>query len=194
MLRSERWTFGLAIVFAICGALTLLFWIPNDIETGVIETFRRRTNIGDAMAPTLAAWAILLVSVFMGAFSYLRARRAEGEPEDGLDSRSYAFLLRIAIPIVVGLVLMLYTGPIVVDILNSFGAELGGYRQQKAEFPFKYLGFITGGLVIVFGLIAVVENKLSQSALWVSLISVAALILLYDLPFDNILLPPNGDF
>ena len=193
-MQSERWTIGLALFFATASVLTLFVWIPADIETGVFETFRRRTTIGDAMAPTLAAWAVLLVSIIMGVFSYLRARRSASAPEDGLDSRSYAFLLRISVPLIVGLVLMVYTGPVTLDVLNTFGAELGTYRQQKATFPFKHLGFVAGGFVMIFSLISVVENRMSQSALWVSIFSVAALILLYDVPFDNILIPPNGDF
>ena len=47
---------------------------------------------------------------------------------------------------------------------------------------------------MTFGLIRVVENKVTQSAALVAALVVLALILLYDVPFDNILLPPNGDF
>jgi hypothetical protein len=95
---------------------------------------------------------------------------------------------------VLGLVLMVYTGPLVVEAINAFGGEIGTYRQLKAAFPYKYLGYLVGGFVIAFGVIGVVENKATQSAAWIAALAVLALILLYDVPFDNILLPPNGDF
>ena len=47
---------------------------------------------------------------------------------------------------------------------------------------------------MVFGVIRVVENKITHSAAWVAALAVLALVLLYDVPFDNLLLPPNGDF
>jgi hypothetical protein len=193
-MQSERWTIGLALFFAGASLVTLFVWIPADIETGVIETFRRRTTIGDAMAPTLAAAAILVISVIMGISAVLRARRNGRPPESGPDRRGSAFLLLITVPMVLGLVLMVYTGPVVVEAINAFGGEIGTYRQLKAAFPYKYLGYLIGGFVMAFGMIRVVENKTSQSAAWVSAFAVLALILLYDLPFENILLPPNGDF
>lgn len=193
-MQSERWTIGLALFFASASLLTLFVWIPIDIETGVIETFRRRTTIGDAMAPTLSAAAILVISIVMGVAAVLRAKRIGGPPEAGPDRRGYKFLLLIAVPMVLGLVLMVYTGPLVVEAINAFGGEIGTYRQLKAAFPYKYLGYLVGGFVIAFGVIGVVENKATQSAAWIAALAVLALILLYDVPFDNILLPPNGDF
>ena len=193
-MQSERWTIGLGLFFVSASVLTLVVWIPTDIETGVIETFRRRTTIGDAMAPTLAAAAILMISMIMVVFAVLRARKNGGPPEPGPDRQGYKFLLLIAVPMVLGLVLMVYTGPLVVEAINAFGGEVGTYRQLKAAFPYKYLGYTMGGFVMVFGVIRVVENKITHSAAWVAALAVLALVLLYDVPFDNLLLPPNGDF
>ena len=193
-MQSERWTIGVALFFIGASLVTLFVWIPADIETGVIETFRRRTTIGDAMAPTLAAAAVLVISLIMGIGAVLRARKNARPPESGPDRRGLAFLSLIGIPMVLGLVLMVYTGPLVVEAVNALGGEIGTYRQLKATFPYKYLGYLIGGFVMCFGVIRVVENKVTQSAVWVSGLAVLALILLYDLPFDNILLPPNGDF
>ena len=95
---------------------------------------------------------------------------------------------------VLGLVLMVYTGPLVVEAISAFGGEVGTYRQLKAAFPYKYLGYTMGGFVMVLGVIRVVENKITHSAAWVAALAVLALVLLYDVPFDNLLLPPNGDF
>ena len=50
-----------------------------------------------------------------------------------------------------------------------------------------------GGTVMVAGLIAVVEQRLTAAALAAALLSAAALAVFYDVPFDDLLLPPNGD-
>ena len=42
-------------------------------------------------------------------------------------------------------------------------------------------------------MIAFVEEQLSWRAMLIALAAVAGIILLYDVPFDDILLPPNGD-
>jgi len=194
-MKTERWTIGLSLFFIVAGALTLFVWIPYDVETGVVETFRRRTTIGDAMAPTLAAAAILACSVIMGVLSILRVRRVDDKPaEPGPDRRSYIFLLRLSVVIVMGLFVMVFAGPLAVELVNVILAETGTYRQLKASLPYKFLGYLLGGSIIVTGIIRIVENRFTKSAIWVSVFAVFALIILYDLPFDNLLLPPNGDY
>ncbi len=47
---------------------------------------------------------------------------------------------------------------------------------------------------MVFGLISLVEHRLSWRRAGAALLAVAALIVVYDLPFDDLLLPPNGDY
>jgi type IV secretory pathway VirB3-like protein len=56
------------------------------------------------------------------------------------------------------------------------------------------VGYLLGSVIMVTGIIQVVENRFSKSAIWVSILAVLGLIILYDMPFDNLLLPPNGDF
>ena len=194
-MKTERWTVGLSLFFILAGALTLFVWIPNDIETGIVETFRRRTTIGDAMAPTLVATGVLVCSAIMGILSILKVGEVDDRPaEPGPDRRSYKFLLHLAIVIGLGLVVMVYAGPLAVELLNVFFGETGTYRQLKASFPYKYVGYLLGSVIIVTGIIQVVENRFSKSAVWVSVLAVLGLIILYDMPFDNLLLPPNGDF
>ena len=57
----------------------------------------------------------------------------------------------------------------------------------------KHIGFLIGGMIIVGGMIAVLERRLSRRALMIGLIWSLVLILVYDLPFEDLLLPPNGD-
>ena len=192
-MKNERWTIGLAVFFIITSALTLFVWIPIDIETGVVETFRRRVNIGDAMAPTVVAAAILVVSILMGIMGLIRPS-SNLMVKEGLDKQSFNFLSRMIIPFGLGLSLMLYAGPLVVDFINTMGGEISTYRQLKDTFPYKFIGYSLGGFVLVFGLVCLIENRSSLSAAWAAIIAVLLLTLLYEVPFDNLLLPPNGDY
>jgi glycerol uptake facilitator-like aquaporin len=192
-MKNERWTIGLAVFFIITSALTLFVWIPIDIETGVVETFRRRVNIGDAMAPTVVAAAILVVSILMGIMALIRPS-PNLMVKEGLDKQSFNFLSRMIIPLGLGLSLMLYAGPLVVDFINTMGGEISTYRQLKDTFPYKFIGYSLGGFVLVFGLVCLIENRSSLSAAWAAIIAVLLLTLLYEVPFDNLLLPPNGDY
>ena len=46
---------------------------------------------------------------------------------------------------------------------------------------------------MIFCMISFVEQRITWRALWVALAAVIGIIVLYDLPFDDVLLPPNGD-
>ncbi len=189
-MRIDRWTVGVAGFFALLAAAMLFVWIPNDIETGIVEVYRRQVNIGDSMAPTVAAAALLIVSLLMGAFSYFRPAPPSAAP---LDNRSFSFLARIAGVVVLSLVIMVYAGPLLVAIVNLFG-DVGIYRHLKDDFPYKFVGFVLGGGTLVAGLIMVVENRLSRRSIWIAAAAVLALIVVFDLPFNDTLLPPNGDY
>ncbi len=192
-MQKAPWTVGLAIFFIVASSLTLFIWIPLDIETGVIETFRRRVNIGDAMAPTVMAVAILVVSVFMGVMAIVRPGEKAGEDAEGLDKQSFLFLLRLMAVLVVGLILMVNLGPLVVDMVNTLGGEIGTYRNLRATYPYKIIGYVVGGFVLIFGIISAVENRFTLNAALISVAAVIVITFLYDVPFDNLLLPPNGD-
>ena len=188
-MRADPWSLGVAAVVAVFALATLVFWIPADIETGVVETFRRRVIIGDALAPTVVAIAMLAVAGLFAATELLRPRR-ESAPFDG---QSALFILRVAVAIGAGLALMVYTGPLTVDAINALGGEIGSYRQLRDTVPYKYLGYLAGGTVMVGGIVAVVEQRLARSAAVAAGLAVLVHIVLYDLPFDDVLLPPNGD-
>ena len=66
-------------------------------------------------------------------------------------------------------------------------------RQLRDTVPYKYLGYLAGGIVMVGGIVAVVEQRLARSAAAAAVLAVLVHIVLYDLPFDDVLLPPNGD-
>jgi hypothetical protein len=193
-LQQQKWTFGLAIFFIIASLISLLVWIPNDIETGVIERFRRQITIGDAMAPTMVAWGVLFVSIALLIDAILSSRAPRASENSVMDAQSFVFLFKLTIVIIIALLLMFYGGPLLVDFLNLVNGESNNYRLLKGSPPYKYIGYILGGFVMVFGSIGVVENKFSTNGAWLPIIAVTVLTLLYDVPFDNLLLPPNGDY
>ena len=190
-IQKAPWTLGLALFFFAASLFTLFVWIPFDIETGVIETFRRRTTIGDAMAPTVMAVGILIASILMAGTAIFRPDTELNS--DGLDKQSFSFIGRLILAIGLGLVLMLYAGPVFVDLVNVMGGEVGTYRNLRATYPYKLIGYVIGGFVLVFGAISVVENRFSKGAALASILAVVVLTLLYEVPFDNLLLPPNGN-
>ena len=191
-MQKAPWTVGLAIFFSLASLLTLFVWIPLDIETGVIETFRRRVTIGDAMAPTIMAVAILVVSVVMGILAVFQPAENSSDVKEDLDKQSFVFLARLVIVVSIGLILMVYLGPMVVDLINTLGGEIGSYRNLRASYPYKLIGYVFGGFVLIFGIIRVVENRFSMNGALVSIIAVVVITMLYEVPFDNLLLPPNG--
>ena len=87
---------------------------------------------------------------------------------------------------------MVYLGPMVVDLINTLGGEIGSYRNLRASYPYKLIGYVFGGFVLIFGIISVVENRFSMNGALVSIIAVVVITMLYEVPFDNLLLPPNG--
>lgn len=191
-MRENTVTTILAVAFALFGVVALFVWIPNDIEGGFIETFRRQRSVGDAMAPTVVAIAIIVVSVLMGVISFL-ARKKDATAIDGPDLKSRFFSARIGAILIASLVVMVFAGPLTVDVLNLLGFEVGTYRALRDTIPFKYIGYALGGFLMVFGIIRVIENRTTRTDILTSIFTVIALILLYDVPFDDLLLPPNGD-
>ena len=188
-MRGDPWSLGAAAVFAAFALLTLGVWIPADVETGAVETFRRRIVIGDAMAPTAVAVGMIVTAVLLAVSTVLGRRREEAAP----DRHSALFVVRLAAVIAAGLVLMSHTGPLVVDAINGLGGAIGSYRELRDTVPYKYLGYLIGGAVLVGGTIAVVEQRLTRGAAFAGIFAAVVLAALYDLPFDDLLLPPNGD-
>ena len=188
-MRRDPRGLGLAGAFAVLAAAALGLWIPADVESGIVETFRRRTTIGDAMAPTAAAAGMLAAALALGCAALLRPRPAA----DSLDRNSLLFVVRMAAAVGAGLVLMVHAGPLAVDAVNALGGGIGSYRELRDTFPYKFLGYVLGGTVMVAGMIAVIEQRLSATALAAAALATLALAVLYDVPFDDLLLPPNGD-
>ena len=167
--------------------LLLAVWIPLDTRTGLIEKVRRQVTIGDAAAPGVAA----LVLLIGGALLVTVERRAPHQMQIRRDTVIAAGALIAAVA--AGLVLMRYCGPAAVWLANAVtGADLD-YRLLRDTAPWKYIGFLIGGAGMIAAMIAVMEKRLTLRAVLVALLATLAMIALYDLPFDDLQLPPNGD-
>lgn len=171
----------------ILGALALAFglvlafvWVPLDAENGIVYTRRGRYNIGDGLAPTVAAVFFLVPGLML-----IFGRKAPDAPR--LGRSDVIFLMAVLSATAIGLLVMRYAGPLAAI------AEEGGYRALRATVPWKYIGFLLGGPIIVGGLISFVEGRATLRAALIGLTAALVILLLYDVPFEDLLLPPNGD-
>ncbi len=207
-MMRERWTIGLGLVFLVLALLALFVWIPLDVETGAVEIFRRERNIGDAMLPMALAIVAIGVSLAMmaGAWRDLKRKAAppSGPEETGLGASASTsgeltrdnglFLLALLVVLSVSLGLMYALGPFALSLANLAGAETASYRELRATAPWKFIGYGVGGTLLVVTLISFVEQHFRWRTLAIAVAAVAVIAFLYDGPFDNLLLPPNGDY
>ena len=165
--------------------LTLFYWIPKDIDTGVIDEWRRTVRIGDAMLPTFAAVVVL------GSSLMVVLRGILGLATGGPRTMSLGFLGLVLAVFIISLSVMWVAGPALVRLW--FGGDVP-YRTLIDTAPWKYTGFVLGGALMVFGFIALARHRLAWRDLGIAFGATIVIALLYDLPFDNLYLPPNGDF
>ena len=169
-------------LFLLAAALVILFlWLPFDTETGLYEIRRRRATIGDALAPAFGASLLALAAVLL-----LIGTKTDDAAR--LTRDQVVFLGAIIGLVAVAMLLMRWTGPMAASLA---GAE--EYRLLRDTVPWKYFGFALGGFILVTGLAALVERRVTRGAVLAGLFAVGLIIAIYDLPFDDLLLPPNGD-
>ena len=176
-----------AACLALAGAL-LLVWIPLDAETGILERVRGRTRIGDSLAPVVAAATLGLAGLLL-----LLESRRDSAVGDRTDWRAARFLLALLALFAVVVGVFRWTGPLAVWLAGAFNSEWTEYRPLRDSVPWKYLGFCGGGFLLVFVSVAMAERKVALRTVWLAVLAPLLIALLYDLPFDDLLLPPNGD-
>jgi len=168
----------LAIFFTLAALFIIFVWVPMDTGTGLLEKVRRKYTIGDALAPTVAG-VILLIG---GILLWLRPSADKAITRQNLIWMAYLFGVFTA-----SLMLMRYAGPIVAMLMNL------DYRPLRATPPWHYIGFLVGGTILIGGLASLVERRLSAHNFVIGFIAALVVALIYDLPFDDLILPPNGD-
>ena len=181
MTKPNRSGLILGLITVIAACLVIFVWIPLDTDTGYIEKVRRQVNIGDSLAPTLAAIFVLLGGVIVLLFD-------RPTHDFRVTGRNVMFLTWLLIILAVSFGVMRWLGPAMADLLTE-----QGYRQLRDTAPWKYIGFFFGGTAMITAMIALVEGRITLRGVLVGLAATVCLILVYDLPFDDLLLPPNGD-
>ncbi|WP_164658152.1 hypothetical protein [Tropicibacter sp. Alg240-R139] len=172
------------IAFAI---LVIFIWIPLDTQTGLIEKVRRQVTIGDALAPTIAASFLAIGGLMLVLFE----RNADDQPK--VSPQDVLFGLALIASIIISILVMRYAGPATVGLWNLLSGSEAEYRLLRDTAPWKYIGFLLGGTVMITMLVSLVEGRLRVKTLMIAFISVSVMAAIYDLPFDDLLLPPNGD-
>jgi len=182
--------FTIGMLSVIFGLFLFFVWIPNDVETDVIEKVRFQTRIGDSLAPSIAAFIIFFSGIVLTVQSLFK----DGHVEFSGGNVKYIFLLLSIM--VVSINLMHWSGYLIVELLKNSGLmdEATSYRVLRDTAPWKYIGFVLGGAFFSFTLTCMMERAVRWKSFIISLLAIAVLIIIYDVPFDNILLPPNGDF
>ena len=172
----------LGLVFLAFAVFVAFIWIPLDTETGIVETVRRKFVIGDALGPTVAGGVIALGAVLL----WLRPGHGAGHGAS-MTLHNLGWLLALLALFAVSLMVMRYAGP-----LAASGVD-GGYRPLRATPPWHYIGFVLGGTVMVGGLMSLVSREVKPTFFLLGFIAALIIALLYDVPFDDLILPPNGD-
>lgn len=175
--------FGVVIL----AVFVIVAWVPNDTATALIVKQRGRLSIGDAMAPNLAFGLVVLAGLLI-AFDKRGVTFASH-----LTRANLRFLLFFTGVFLLAVVLMRWTGPLLVGLGEIAGLTDAGYRDLRDTVPWKYAGFVIGGTSMVTILICAMEHRFTWRAVLIGLLTVFGLIAIFDLPFPDLLLPPNGD-
>lgn len=180
----------IGILFLCLGSLTLFIWIPVDVETGITQKVRSQVFIGDALAPSMAA------AIFSLAGLMLTVKSLNKGDDIDFSSNNLKFIASLLLILFVTINIMYWSGSLLLEAAKAFSlmGENREYRNLRDTAPWKYIGYFLGGHFMIFSLISLMEGKFSLRAFYISVASVLVLIAIYDLPFDDLLLPPNGDF
>ncbi|MEO0946136.1 MAG: hypothetical protein AAFY06_15120 [Pseudomonadota bacterium] len=172
---AETW---LALFFLVFAAVLVFVWAPLDTGTGIVERVRRKFVIGDALGPTVAGTVVALGAVLV----LLRPKESSA-----LARQNLFWMLCLFALFAISLGLMRYAGPVVASFAEA------GYRPLRATPPWNYIGFLLGGTVMIGGLTGLTLRRLSFRDFAIGFLATLTIALLYDLPFEDLILPPNGD-
>lgn len=182
--RSNLYLGLLCVVFAV---VLIFIWIPFDTDSAIVEKVRGRFKIGDALAPTVAACFVLFGGIL------LLASERHDPLQFAIGKHHISFMASLVAVTVISLLVMRFAGTFIAEIANLFRTEPVEYRLLRATAGWKHIGFVLGGVMMVSGIIAIIEHGFSRRGLLVGFLAVVVMIVVFDLPFEDLLLPPNGD-
>ncbi|MEM9783150.1 MAG: hypothetical protein AAF899_11805 [Pseudomonadota bacterium] len=194
MAGLARWDIGFGAVMLVGALLALFVWFPNDIQTGFIFTNAiGRVEPGDSFFPVLLAIVMAALGAAQILLALIRGRPA-GAPARRLTGANLRFMATLFGIVLAGLAVMYWLGPAVVTVMNALGLLEGSYRLYTDTAPYKYLGFVTGGLGMTLALIWRTEGRLRRASVLSVVLVLLASILIFDILLKNVLLPPNAEF
>ena len=155
-------------------------WVPLDVDSGIVENVRRRLVIGDSLGPVVAGF-VLAVG---GLLTALKPKKDSGS----LGQSNLSWIAYLVILISVSLVLVRYSGPAIAGLLTE-----SGYRPLRNTLPWKYVGHLVGGTIMVSALIGLTARRIRWSHWAMGFLAAFSIALIFDIPFEDLLLPPNGD-
>ena len=184
--RACRANVVLALVAAVAALLATFVWIPLDTSSGFVEHARGRATIADALAPTVACLFVIL-----GATAILASEICGEDGCEGLEPGNLAYLAGTVALTLLSLAIMRFAWPIAVRLSNFVTGEEATYREQRSTAHWRWIGYLLGVTTLVSGFMVMIERR---PTLLAAVIGIAILfVVLVDLPFDSLVLPPNGD-
>lgn len=178
-----------ALAFALIG---IVVWVPTDIGTGYVEKVRRSMTLGDSLAPTVAFSIIGLggLMLIVEQISPKRKGRSSNHDLSASDNNHTGFALKLLLLFVIYSLILRYSGPLLTMLWPNLDAP---YRLLRDTAPWKYIGFILSGVFLMTSLATWSSQVFRWRVVSISLLVCMLIIALYDWPFDDLLLPPNGD-
>lgn len=186
------WDIGFGVVTLVAALAALFIWFPLDIKGGFIQTdLAGKPEPGDAFFPTLLAATLAILGFLQISTSLLAGGRTSSESRLSLENLK--FLGQFLAIVAAGLAAMYWLGPLVADALGKAGLIDKSYRELVDTVPYKYIGYLAGGLGMTTALIAWTEGRLRPRAVAIVIAVLVVSVVIFDILLDNILLPPNAD-
>jgi hypothetical protein len=189
----DPWDIGFGVVVLAAALVSLFLWFPNDIRGGFIDINQvGKPEPGDAFFPVLLA--VLLLALGAGQLLFALFGREPRAPPGRLTPDNLKFLAGSYAIVAAGLAVMYWLGPLVVEALRALEATERTYRQLTDTVPYKYLGYVVGGILMAVGLIVRVEGLVRPRAVLAVVVVLTLLVVVLDVLLYNIQLPPNADY
>jgi len=182
--RSARVMLGAAAI-----AVALLLWlivIPAGAPGDMIEVVRRRARIGDSAMPSLAALFIALGGLVL-------VFERGGPP---ITRAVPVWPLLFAAVITAASLAFLHVGDGLVALMRTVWPDLADFRSLRTTLPWAWVPFVLGGALLVAPLMIASEHLHARR--WPAAFAYGALVALaiatfLTLPFEDVLIPPQGD-
>ncbi len=187
MSQLNRLNLAIGAIVTLLGVLVVFLWVPMDTVSGIASKVRGKYVIGDALAPTIAGVFLLIGGLMVLLFERKRPDTAN------VDAPRLTFVAMVVAILSVSFLLMTYAGPLAVAATSAITGQEMTYRPLRGTFPWKYIGYFLGAGFAIAAIISLCERRITLRAILIGAIAASVLIFIYDVPFDDLLLPPNGD-